>query len=703
MYQRLLFVKLFRQLQIIVMRSASYGWIFVLILPQMGCTFLFPFVAVGPPAIEEYRTPPPEQAPRFNEDPRHDAPLGSKNHFGAALAAGQFTRPRSGQGNVEVAIGAPNADVGEGKVVRLLKTSPGDDEVIEVLLPGPYGLMGHPRFGAALASGDFDNDNYDDLAIGAPDDGESGSVVVQYGGPTRRWTILRPPNDTTGKRNFGSALATGDFDNDGRDDLTIGEPGPERGRADDPARVWVIWGRRAADPPISMGLSTLIPIPAGEEQENATRFGSSLAVGNFVLRPDRSQPILPDLAIGAPLFDRPVVRRSDVGRVYVFKSIPPNPQVNGFELAVTLEPRDGWENYAKQFGYSLTAGDFNGDNDAGEAKVDLAIGAPQSSIPEHDNLDGTSPPSGKGRTPGAGLVFIAPHLTSAVSTTLRVLSQDRMGLSQKGDHFGWGLVGADFNRDGFDDLAIGSPNERMAGPDLSGAKQGGALYFRFGNEGEWHVGGGIPQKPQACFDYIDAVRGLAFSRKSDRFGSVLLATLLNNDNAIDLLVGAPETDVEGADGLVKDAGAIWIGLNEATTPGPFDGDFICSFRDDACDEVLQPPADLTFDIHNRDEAVCGKLTANRNLCFEVDGEVVRVGINTSVIANNLGDNPSMHLEYPVTNPADNNRKVGTIFVDASVPVDENGVPDPDGDLTVDLFFRGSGVERNPAPIVCERQ
>lgn len=639
--------------------------------------------------------PPPEQAPRFADDPRYEMPPGSKARFGSALAAGQFTRPRSGQPDAELAIGVPNWDDGAGKVVRILKNGPSGTEVIDVLPPERYGLVDlATQFGAALAAGDFDDDRYDDLAIGAPEHGDGGSVIVQYGGPAMRWVILGPPDDAEGRRGFGSALATGDFDHDGTADLVVGEPGEQRAGAGDPARVWVVWGRDDG-PPVGMGRSTEIAIPAGDEQGNVTRFGASLAAGNFVLRPDLSQLSRPDIAIGAPLFDRPAVRRSDVGRAYVFKPILPDPQTDGFALQVTLEPRDGWESYAKQFGFSLAAGNFNGDLGNGEAMVDLAIGAPQSSIPEHDNLDGTLPPSGRGRTPGAGLVFIAPHVGSAVSTALRVLSQDRMGMSQKADNFGWSVAGANFNSDDFDDLAIGSPNEKMAGLDLSGVSKGGALYFRFGNDGDWNAGGGIPQVPSTCFDYIDAVRHLTFSRKSDRFGSVLLPALFDDDDAIDLIVGAPDADIEGADGLVKDAGAVWIGLNQTTPPGPFDGVFTGPFRDDACGGALA--ANMTFDIHNRDEAVCGVLTTDRDLCFEVDDEEAPVArIDTSVIASNLGDSLEMHLEYPLRNPADGNRKVGNLSVDASVP-------DAAGDLTVDLSFRGSGVRRSVDDIVLDRQ
>ena len=77
------------------------------------------------------------------------------------------------------------------------------------------------RFGFSLAVGDFDCDNADDLAIGAPfeDYGnvtDAGVVSVRY------FT-----GANTGWETFWMALAVGDMDNDGDLDLLIGMPGRE--------------------------------------------------------------------------------------------------------------------------------------------------------------------------------------------------------------------------------------------------------------------------------------------------------------------------------------------------------------------------------------------------------------------------------------------------------------------------------------------
>lgn len=608
---------------------------------------------------EDSRLPPPPQAPSFENNRRFDDTVQKKERYGTSFAAGHFTRlfPIGHKQDLELAVGIPgsegtNGNKNVGSVIMYVKDANGQETDSPILLTPERLHFQEPKdlqFGFALASGDFDGNNVDDLAIGCPGWGEGAGVVLVSYGPDHEsgFSFLTNLNSPAGWRRFGHSLAAADFNGDGFDDLVVGEPGANVIAAE-PATVWVFFGNNPADGRLNNNDRTEIPLPFPDRQQNDTVYGWSLAVGNFVSGLDASniQP-LPDLAIGAPLFN--VVQggdtQADVGKVYVFRPTGGR----DFELALSLIPNGNWTSYARLFGFSLSAGNYNDDSSNGAEHTDLSIGAPKSSIPEHDGIGETGvEPFGDAHTPGAGLVFLAPHVGNMLDIELRVLSQDRMGISQKQDNFGWALASGDFNRDGTDDLAIGSPNEKLWDFNFTNPKKGGAIYFRFGQSGDWSegAGGGIPSVPVACFDYIDSVRSGEFSSKGDRFGSVLLTTFVNDDPFADLLVGAPETDFLEDQNHIKDAGAIWIGLNETSEPGPFNGLFQGNVNDD------NGPVLLTLNIHDREGAICGTLNSgNQNLNFD-DFDVDPICLNVSTIHDN---SPRIELSHYIVQNEDEER------------------------------------------------
>ena len=86
------------------------------------------------------------------------------------------------------------------------------------------------RFGAAVAGGDFDNDGYSDVAVGANGEDEgglgAGAVYVFYGTATgidvlseQKIIASDAANDID---NFGFAIAVADVNNDGYADLVVG-------------------------------------------------------------------------------------------------------------------------------------------------------------------------------------------------------------------------------------------------------------------------------------------------------------------------------------------------------------------------------------------------------------------------------------------------------------------------------------------------
>ena len=111
---------------------------------------------------------------------------------------------------------------------------------------------------AIQVNADFNNDGFDDLAIGLPNEDvgsleDAGTVNVIYGSASglsstvkadQFWSQNTPNVDDVAeaKDHFGSALSIGDFNNDGFDDLAIGVPNEDVGSLEDAGTVNVIYG-----------------------------------------------------------------------------------------------------------------------------------------------------------------------------------------------------------------------------------------------------------------------------------------------------------------------------------------------------------------------------------------------------------------------------------------------------------------------------
>lgn len=163
-------------------------------------------------------------------------------------------------------------------------------------------------------------------------------------------------NAATASAHHGAALAGGDFNGDGYDDLAVGVPYGRSG-ATRPGFVTLYYG--AADP-----LATTSPLYQGSDPpEDGDLFGASLAAADF------NGDSFIDLAVGVPYEN--VGGRSTAGAVNVYFG---QPAVSfgtvQFLHQDSFHVRDNSE-LGDFFGFSLTTGDFNGDG-----LTDLAIGIP---------------------------------------------------------------------------------------------------------------------------------------------------------------------------------------------------------------------------------------------------------------------------------------------------------------------------------------
>jgi hypothetical protein len=148
---------------------------------------------------------------------------------------------------------------------------------------GPQPAPSATALSTSDAGADFSNDGVADLAIGVPgENGSAGAVTVLYGaggGLSGNGSQLFTQVGGTPEVGdlFGAALAAGDFDNDGFADLAVGAPGEAVGAANLAGAVSVLYGSAGG---LSTAWGQLFTQVAGTV-EATDQFGAQLAAGDF--------------------------------------------------------------------------------------------------------------------------------------------------------------------------------------------------------------------------------------------------------------------------------------------------------------------------------------------------------------------------------------------------------------------------------------
>lgn len=425
----------------------------------------------------------------------------SGDGFGSSLAIGDFDC----SGTEDLAVGAPGEDYGAGSNEGVVSV-----HYFSSVTSAPSGLPqviwqsggSSPEsgdgFGSRLAVGDFDGDGCADLAAASATEDwgstqragmihlyEGGGSGLSYSG------YLNENNAGNGVETdalFGYALAVGDYNADGYDDLAIGEGG----LSVLPSDVHIVYGSAAG-----LDTSTAVTFSQADTgagiDERGDAFGSALAAGDF------DGDNFDDLAIGA--FGERLGSHYDTGYVTVVYSdglgIDYTDQ-QSFSYS-TMGTRAGYE----QFGGRLASGDFDGAY--GDDLLVAAFGA-----------DSTEGEVGVFYSDGADLGAVP----DVISTPLPGYTYG----------FGYELAVGDLDQDGDDDFAV-----QALGYDYPASNAG--IVWVFENSASGFVVGSFVTEDMAGFSDADA-----------EVGSALAVGDLQGTGALDLVVGM--RGVDSAAGVV---------------------------------------------------------------------------------------------------------------------------------------------------------
>jgi len=255
-------------------------------------------------------------------------------------------------------------------------------------------------FGLRTVCGDVDGDGYDDILIAATKYNNSrGRVYLFYGGPDMNTTadlILEGQNEGD---YFGDGIACGDINSDGYEDIIIGACAysEQRGRA------YLYWGsdRTSMD-------ANPDKIFTGEN-EKGSRFGMSSAVY------DIDNDGYDDIILGAYWYPG-----DGTGRAYLYYGNTKELMDTSYDLIFTAE------NPGDRFGYTIICGDVDND-DYGDIVIRTY----------HNQ--------------GRAYLYWGGS-RSNMDTKADVIFEAK----SKSPGFGQGIVCVDQNKDGYDDVIIGT-------------------------------------------------------------------------------------------------------------------------------------------------------------------------------------------------------------------------------------------------------
>lgn len=450
----------------------------------------------------------------------------SGDHAGkfSTIAIGDFNDDGIG----DILIGAPNGDgpgngqpeSGEAYVVFGKRSFPANVDLANITPPDLviYGPDRYDYLGTAVAAGDVNGDDIDDIIVGAPGGdgynntvGNVGEVHVIFGTPgfSSIVDLNRESADLTilgdqRRSSFGGTLYSNDINGDKLADIIIGAPDASISNRKGAGRVYVIFGSYTL--PEVIGLNATNP--------NILIYGANAedCLGSALFSSDVSGDNTGDLIIGAPFGDGPSDKKVDAGEAYIIFGKPGLPPIIDLSVAsadVTVFGADP----SDRLGTSLAGGDLDKDS-----INDIAIGAPFAAGP------------GNGRG-SAGEVYVI--YGNALPPVIDIASGSQ-GVTVYGsealDNLGSAIAISDVNNDGTGDLIIGAGGGN--GPE-NGRPGAGEAHLIYGRRSLPSIIDLADQGADAIIYGADALDGL---------GSSLFCGDVNGDRGNDILVGAVGAD-----------------------------------------------------------------------------------------------------------------------------------------------------------------
>jgi hypothetical protein len=353
--------------------------------------------------------------------------------FGRTLAWGNFDEDEPDELLINARHGLRYIDQGGVESTRFID--------VEAVTSPPHSV----GFGSSMATGDFDGDGFDDVALPAGNVG--GRILVLFGAPEGLHDASRQQTfdgvDIDPAFNGVRALAAGDFNCDGRDDLAIGDVGPDHGV------TAIVYGSSSGLSPGNNQVWGANDISVGPPAAPGDGFGATLVAGNF--NGDEQLGVAcHDLAIAATEVDAGGI--TGAGAVYLIYGSPTGLTDDGSQA---LEPCCGepfFEEGNSGFGGAMTISHLNTDH-----FDDLLVSWP--------NFTDTR------TSEGQVFAYLGGSSGLSVNTFQRWSNPSGAGLA-----FGWGIGGTSTGL-----VAVGTPFETGGGHvhvfEANGLSQGASLRY----------------------------------------------------------------------------------------------------------------------------------------------------------------------------------------------------------------------------------